>query len=264
MDTFMLPNFADPSVWISLLTLTALEIVLGIDNIIFISILAGKLPEEKQPSTRRLGLILALVFRLILLFFITWLVTLTKPIFYIPFMSDPDGGELGISVKDIILILGGFFLIAKSVSEMFHKLEGKKVDATGKVITYTVSAVVTQIILVDLVFSFDSILTAIGLVKEVSIMVIAIIISMAVMLAFAGPISRYINKHPSLQMLALAFLVLIGFVLIAGGLHQKIDKSTVYVAMAFALVVEMMNIRLRNKNSVPIQLHDSKEVKGSS
>lgn len=256
MDIFA--SMAQPEFWISLLTLTALEIVLGIDNVIFISIISNKLPEVERPKARNLGLLLALVFRLGLLFTISWIITLTKPIFHLGFWPGKDGLPLGISVKDLILMLGGAFLIAKSTNEMFHKLEveTKEHDIKGRT---TLSGVIVQIILVDMVFSFDSILTAVGLVKEVSIMVMAVIISMGVMLAFAGRISNFVNKHPSLQVLALGFLIMIGTMLVAEGFHQKFDKGYLYFAMAFSLVIELVNMRMRKKREKPVQLHGVSE-----
>jgi predicted tellurium resistance membrane protein TerC len=249
-----LANINQPEFWISLLTLTALEVVLGIDNVIFISIISNKLPVEQRPKARNWGLILALIFRLGLLFTISWIITLTKPVFSIGFLSDKDGGPLGISVKDLILMIGGLFLIAKSTNELFHKLEVKTTehDIKGRA---TLSAVIFQIILVDMVFSFDSILTAVGLVKDITVMVLAVLISMIVMLAFAGSISNFVNKHPSLQVLALGFLIMIGTLLVAEGFHQKFDKGYLYFAMAFSLVIELINMRLRKNRQQPIQLH---------
>lgn len=251
MDIFA--NIGQPEFWFSLLTLTALEIVLGIDNVIFISIISNKLPESERPKARNWGLLLALVFRLGLLFTITWIITLTKPLFHLGFWLK-DGQPLGISVKDLILMLGGAFLIAKSTNEMFHKLEveTQEQDIKGRI---TLSGVIVQIILVDMVFSFDSILTAVGLVKEVGIMVLAVIISMGVMLAFAGRISDFVNKHPSLQVLALGFLIMIGTMLVAEGFHQKFDKGYLYFAMAFSLVIELVNMRMRKKRGQPVQLY---------
>ncbi|HOY16390.1 MAG TPA: TerC family protein [Haliscomenobacter sp.] len=252
MDFFA--SMAQPEFWISLLTLTALEIVLGIDNVIFISIVSNKLPLAERPKARNLGLILALFFRLGLLFTITWIITLTKPLFSIDFVRNQLGHPLGISVKDLILMAGGLFLIAKSTNELFHKLEveTQEHDIKGRA---TLSGVIVQIILVDMVFSFDSILTAVGLVKEISVMVMAVIISMVVMLAFAGRISNFVNNHPSLQVLALGFLIMIGTMLVAEGFHQKFDKGYLYFAMAFSLVIELINMRARKKKKQPIQLH---------
>lgn len=247
------PDFADPSVWISLLTLSFLEIVLGVDNIIFISIVASKLREDQQEKARKLGLTLAMFFRIGLLLGITWMIRLTTPLFTIGFIKDHEGLSIGISWKDIILFAGGVFLIAKSTLEIHHKLEQSSQPGTTK--TYSgFRAVIIQIILVDAVFSFDSILTAIGLVENVIIMIIAVVISMLVMIGYSGVITRFINKHPTLQMLALTFLIVIGILLVAESFHQEISKSYIYTAIAFSLTVEMLNMRLR-KNQQPIQLN---------
>ena len=251
------PDFADPSVWISLLTLSFLEIVLGVDNIIFISIVSNKLPESQQPKARSLGLLLAMVFRILLLLTITWIIKLTNPVFTIPFIEE-NGAPIGISWKDIILLLGGIFLITKSTLEIHHKLE-KSATPKNKVVYTAFSAVIFQIVLVDAVFSFDSILTAIGLVDNVIIMIIAVIISMLVMIAFAGAISAFINRNPTLQMLALAFLIVIGIMLIAQGFHQQISKSYIYTAMAFSLFVELLNMRLR-RNVEKVHLNTGESV----
>lgn len=254
------PDFADPSVWISLLTLSFLEIVLGVDNIIFISIVSNKLPESQQPKARSLGLILAMVFRILLLLTITWIIKLTNPVFTIPFIEE-NGAPIGISWKDIILLLGGIFLITKSTLEIHHKLE-KSATPKNKVVYTAFRAVIFQIVLVDAVFSFDSILTAIGLVDNVIIMIIAVIISMLVMIAFAGAISAFINRNPTLQMLALAFLIVIGIMLIAQGFHQQISKSYIYTAMAFSLFVELLNMRLRrNVEKVHLNTGESADEK---
>lgn len=250
-----MPDFGDPAVWISLLTLTFLEIVLGVDNIIFISIVANKLPVHQQAKGRNIGLSLALLMRLALLFTITSMLKLKDPVLTIPFIDDPasPGNSLAMSWKDIILIAGGVFLLVKSTLEIHHKLEKSKLPATNTA-TATFGLVILQIVLVDAVFSVDSILTAIGLVDSIVIMIIAVIISMAVMLAFAGPITRFINQHPALQVLALAFLIAIGIILVANGFHQNISKGYIYTALAFSLVVEMINIRMR-KNKESVQLN---------
>lgn len=255
MLLFEMPNFSDPSIWISLITLTFLEIVLGVDNIIFVSIVANKLPVQQQAKARNIGLGLALLMRLALLFTITWMLKLKDPVITIPFVDDPlnTGNGLAISWKDIILIAGGIFLLIKSTSEIHHKLE-KSTAAAVNAVTATFGAVIFQIVLVDAVFSVDSILTAIGLVDSIVIMIIAVVISMAVMIAFAGPITRFINQHPALQVLALAFLIAIGAVLIANGFHQNINKGYIYTALAFSLFVEMINIRIR-KNRENIKLN---------
>ncbi len=247
------PNIADPAVITALVTLTVLEIILGVDNIIFISIVSNKLPESQQPKARTIGLLLAMVFRIILLFTITWLIGLTKPVFTIGFIKS-EGAPLGISWKDIILIAGGIFLIFKSTLEIHHKLEKAKTPE-AKIAPSAFGAVVLQVVLVDAVFSFDSILTAIGLVDNVWTMVIAVIISMMIMIFFAGSISRFINRHPTLQILALAFLIMIGMLLVAEGFHHEINKSYVYTAIAFSLVVELINMRLR-KNHEPVDLNN--------
>ncbi|MGZ8554159.1 MAG: TerC family protein [Chitinophagaceae bacterium] len=245
----LLPDFTDPSVWISLLTLTFLEIVLGVDNIIFISIISDKLEPSQQRKARNIGLILAMFFRVGLLLTITWIMRLEHPLFTLPFIKS-GGQPIDISWKDLILMAGGIFLIFKSTLEIHSKLE-KPVEADGvakKAVYAGLGSVILQIVLIDAVFSFDSILTAIGLVDEVSIMIIAVIISILIMMAFAGAISKFINKHPTLQMLALSFLIAIGIMLVAEGFHQKIDKSYIYTMIAFSLLVELLNMRLRRKS----------------
>ncbi|MEO7264418.1 MAG: TerC family protein [Ferruginibacter sp.] len=243
---FITPDFANPAIWISLLTLTFLEIVLGIDNVIFISIVAGKLPEEKQRRARNIGLTLAMVFRIGLLLCISWIIGLKDTVFTIPAIEVLTDKSIPLSYKDIILIAGGIFLIAKSTMEIHHKFrnDGKQEFKKGnKVIGF--GAVIFQIVMVDAVFSFDSILTAIGLVENIIIMIIAVIVSIGIMMIFAAPVTKIINAHPTLQMLALSFLVVIGVVLIASGLHQEISKSIIYSCLFFSLVVEMLNIKLR-------------------
>lgn len=249
-----MPDFGNPAIWISLLTLTFLEIVLGVDNIIFISIIANKLPQAQQAKARNIGLTLALLMRVGLLFAITWIMQLKEPVVTVPFIEDPlqAGSNLAISWKDIILIAGGIFLLFKSTLEIHHKLEQseKPVTAGG---TSTFGMVIFQIVLVDAIFSVDSILTAVGLVDNIVIMIIAVVVSMGVMLAFAGPISNFINQHPSLQVLALAFLIAIGIILIANGFHQNFNKGYIYTALAFSLIVELINMRMRrNKESVQL------------
>jgi len=259
------PDFGDPSVWLSLLTLTFLEIILGVDNIIFISIVANKLPESKQQKARYLGLLLAMGFRILLLLTITWIIKLTEPVITFGFIKTDDGTSFGLSWKDIILLSGGIFLIIKSTLEIHHKLENAiKVQSGGDSVYSSVTAVIIQIVLVDAVFSFDSILTAIGLVDNVIVMIIAVIISILVMMAFARAISQFINRHPTLQMLALSFLILIGVLLVAEGFHQKISKSYVYTSIAFSLGVELLNMRLR-KNSDPVKLRAGlpEEIQGN-
>jgi predicted tellurium resistance membrane protein TerC len=230
----------DPQAWISLLTLSVLEIVLGIDNIIFISILAGKLPAAEQPRARSLGLAGAFVSRILLLLSITWVMQLTRPLF----------GLLGrdFSGRDLILLLGGLFLIGKATLEIHHKLEGpdEQTEQAARA-RNTLLATVAQIMVLDIVFSLDSVITAVGMADDVSIMVLANVVALGVMLFAAGSISAFVDKHPTVKMLALAFLVLIGTNLVAEGLGQHIPKGYTYFAMAFSVGVEMLNIRVRRR-----------------
>ncbi len=244
---FDLSIFSSAQTWISLLTLTFMEIVLGIDNIIFISLVAGKLPEAAQPRARTIGLLLALVFRVLLLLSITWVVGLTKPLFTVPIGAE----GFGVTGRSLILIVGGLFLIWKSTTEIHDKFDiadDSEEEQKTKFAKVTMSAIIVQIVLVDIVFSFDSILTAIGLAKEVMIMILAVMLSMAIMLAFAGKVSRFVNNHPTVKMLALAFLIMIGMMLVAEGLGQHVSKGYIYFAMAFSLLVESLNLRLGRKN----------------
>ncbi len=231
--------FLHAEAWIALLTLTFLEIVLGIDNIIFISISTGRLPKSQQPRVRTIGMMLALVFRIALLVSITWIIKLTTPLFTI-------AGN-AFSIRDVILLAGGIFLIWKSVTEIHQKTlaEHHELHMKKKV---TPASVIIQIILLDLVFSFDSILTAIGLSKQLLIMIMAIIIAMIVMISFAGAISKFINNNPTLQILALAFLILIGFTLSMEAFHKEIPKGYVYVAVLFSFSVELINLRVKRKS----------------
>lgn len=253
----VIPDFGDPAVWLSLLTLTFLEIVLGVDNIIFISIISDKLSPERQKKARTIGLMLAMIFRVLLLLTITYIMRLKEPLFNLPFIKD-EGQPIAISWKDLILMAGGLFLIVKSTLEIHTKLEKPVVSQDSKPVYAAMSAVILQIVLIDAVFSFDSILTAIGLVDEVMIMIIAVIISIIIMIAFAGPISHFINRNPTLQMLALAFLIAIGIMLVAEGFHQKISKSYIYTMIAFSLVVELLNMRIRKKTE-SIRLSTNRE-----
>jgi len=232
--------------WIALITLTVLEIVLGIDNIVFISILAGKLRREDRERARKLGLSLAMFIRIGLLLSITWVMGLTTPIFTI-------GKE--ISGRDLILIVGGLFLIAKSTHEIHEKLEGEEGAASAKVAA-SFTAVIIQILLLDIVFSLDSVITAVGMAEQVSIMILAVVIAVGVMLVSAGPISAFVEKHPTVKMLALSFLLLIGVSLIGEGLDQHIPKGYIYFAMGFSIFVEMINLRVRKKVE-PVHLHQS-------
>lgn len=226
---------------ISLLSLTLMEIVLGIDNIIFISILCNRLPENEQEKARRLGLVLALLMRIALLFAVSWLVGLTAPLFTV--------FDFSLTSRDLILMLGGLFLIYKSTTEIHHKLEGEEDTAGEKKKLSTFSAVIMQIILLDIVFSFDSILTAVGLVDNIWIMVVAVVISMGIMLVAAKSISDFIQKHPTVKMLALSFLLLIGVLLFIEGFHVHVPKGYIYFAIFFSLLVEVLNLRMKkNKN----------------
>ncbi|MBF6611395.1 MAG: TerC family protein [Chryseobacterium sp.] len=246
------PNFANPQIWVSLLTLTFLEIVLGVDNIIFISIISDKLPKEKQRFARNLGLAFAMIFRIILLLMISWIIGLKEPVLTLDWLEEPGSDlPLQLSWKDIILLAGGIFLIGKSTLEIHHKMQVDQVEKTKKpsAASSLMFMVIFQIILIDMVFSLDSILTAIGLVDNVMLMIIAVVVSIAIMMVFAGPISRVINKHPSLQILALAFLVVIGVMLVAEGIHQHVSKNIIYSCLAFSLAVEFLNIRIRSKAS---------------
>lgn len=249
---FVIPDFGDPGVWVSLLTLCFLEIVLGIDNIIFISIVAGKLPEKQQRRARNIGLSLAMIFRIALLLSINWIIGMKDPVITIGWLKN----DLSLSIKDIILIAGGLFLIVKSTLEIHHKLQEQQNRSKNTKAPIKFGSVILQIVLVDAVFSFDSILTAVGLVDYVLIMIIAVIISIAVMMLFAGPVLRIINKQPTLQMLALTFLVVIGVVLIAGGFHQEVSKSIIYSCLGFSLIVELLNIRLRSRQNIKLNNTD--------
>ena len=240
-----MPWLTDPQIWISFLTLTVLEIVLGIDNIIFISILAGKLPAEQQGKARTVGLMLALVTRVLLLCSIFWLTKLTSELFAV-------FGH-GVSGKDLVMLSGGLFLIWKSVHEIHGNLEGEDHGkAGGRQLKF--AAVIAQIVVIDIVFSLDSVITAVGLVKEIGVMIAAVMAAMIVMLAASGAISGFVNKHPTIKMLALSFLLLVGVVLIGDGLGQHVEKGYIYFAMAFSFAVEMLNIKMRGKRSKPVEL----------
>ncbi|HWT72676.1 MAG TPA: TerC family protein [Oxalicibacterium sp.] len=242
----MLELLADPHAWMALITLTALELVLGIDNIIFISILVDKLPEEQREFARKLGLFIAMFMRIGLLMVLAWIVGLVEPLFTI----------LGrdISGRDLILIAGGLFLIWKSTAEIHQSLEGEE-GHTSSTVKATFTAVILQIMVIDMVFSLDSIITAVGMVDHIAVMVAAVILSVGMMMMFAGPIGRFVSNHPTIKILALAFLVAIGVVLIADGFGHHIPKGYIYTAMGFALVVELINIRMRAKTSRPVHLH---------
>lgn len=235
----------EPQYLIALLTLTVLEIVLGIDNIIFISILAGKLPVEKRKKARIIGLALAMITRIALLFSLTWIMRLTNPLFNI--LSQE------ISWRDLILIFGGLFLLAKSTHEIHDKLEGEEGKASIKIIP-SFNAVIIQIILLDIIFSLDSVITAVGMVDKLMVMVIAVVIAVIFMMWFSGKISDFVEDHPTIKMLALSFLLLIGVTLITEGFDQHIPKGYIYFAMAFSVFVEMLNLKLRSRLSKPVEL----------
>lgn len=233
---------------ISLLTLSALEIVLGIDNIIFISIVAGKLPDKaQQRKARTIGLMLALIMRVALLFSITWVIGLKEPLFYI--------NEFGATGRDLILFAGGIFLLIKTTLEIHNKVEGVEEEVGVEAKRNALNAVITQIVLIDIVFSFDSILTAIGLVSNILVMIIAVIIAMVIMLIFAEKVSDFINRNPTIKILALAFLLMIGMVLILDAFHVHVPKEYVYVSMAFSLLVEGLNMRMRKKSEKRKTVH---------
>ena len=272
----MIELLSSSSAWIALLTLTFLEIILGIDNIVFLSIVAGKLPETEQPKARKIGLLLAMAFRIILLFGITWVLGLQKSIF------DIDLGFFSahITGQSIIIFAGGLFLLYKSVSEIHHKVEGEEDSESGKA-SNTLTAAIVQIAVLNLVFSFDSILTAVGLISmkplneggfgydgALAIMILAIIISISIMMVFAGPVSKFVNQHPTIQILGLSFLILIGVMLIAEGSHLAhfrfgndsevgiIPKGYLYFSIFFSLFVEFLNLRMK-KSKNPVQLHNN-------
>jgi predicted tellurium resistance membrane protein TerC len=237
---------ADPQMWVAFLTLLALEIVLGIDNIIFISILSGKLPAEQQARARYLGLGLAMFMRILLLFSLSWVIGLTAPLFTVL------GQE--ISGRDLILILGGLFLIGKSTFEIHESLEGEQGHASAKV-TATFASVLIQILMLDVVFSLDSVITAVGMVQHLGVMVSAVVVSIAFMMFFAAPVGNFVARHPTVKMLALSFLMLIGLTLVIEGFEYHIPKGYIYFAMGFSVFVEMVNLRLRRKTD-PVDLHE--------
>ena len=237
----------DPQVWIAFATLTALELVLGIDNIVFISILAGKLPVEQQKKARLIGLGLAMFMRVGLLFSLSWIIGLTAPLFTV------IGQE--ISGRDLVLIAGGLFLIAKSTHEIHSKLEGDEGTGSARVKSSFVSVIV-QILLLDIVFSLDSVITAVGMVSEIWIMIAAVVVAVLFMMAFASPISNFVDRHPTVKMLALSFLLLIGVTLLAESFDRHIPKGYIYFAMAFSVFVEMLNLRLRKSHAAPVKLRE--------
>ena len=275
MYLLSMPDFTSGAFWISLLTLTFLEIVLGVDNIIFLSIISAKLPAAEQPKARNIGLILAMLLRIILLFGITWIIGMKEPLFYVnlPWLeSHETGGEHTppfLNGQGLILLLGGIFLLYKATSEIHHKLEGEDNDPKVKSGKTALNQVILQIALINIVFSFDSILTAVGIANGIpnslEVMIIAVILSVLVMMLFSGPVSGFVNNHPTVQMLGLSFLILIGFSLIAEAAHlghfidAAVPKGYLYFAIFFSLFTEMLNIRMR-KARKPVQLHGYSET----
>lgn len=251
---------SNPEVWVSLLTLTMLEIVLGIDNIVFISILAGKLPEHQQKKARQVGLALAMITRVLLLLSLSWIMKLTSPLFNIADwvgITDAEWlGKLAISGRDLILIVGGLFLIYKSTHEIHNKLEGEVEDET-KVKVHSYAGTIVQILILDIVFSLDSVITAVGMADHIEIMVAAVIIAVIIMMLSASAISNFVNQHPTVKMLALSFLLLIGVSLLAEGLDQHIPKGYIYFAMAFSVLVEMLNLKMNKKSTDFVQLRNT-------
>jgi predicted tellurium resistance membrane protein TerC len=243
----MLELLADPKAWIAVGTLTALELVLGIDNVIFIAILVDKLPQAQREPARRIGLAMAMIMRIALLLVLAWIIGLTAPLFSVL------GQE--ISGRDLVLIGGGLFLLWKSVGEIHQLLEGEE-GARSTSVRARFAAVIVQVMLIDMVFSLDSIITAVGMVDELAVMVAAVIASVALMMLYAGPIGRFVSAHPTLKMLALAFLVVIGVALVAQGFDREVPKGYIYFAMAFSVVVEMLNLRLRKRAARPVHLHE--------
>ena len=238
---------ADPQAWIALGTLTVLEIVLGIDNVVFISILAAKLPPDQQAKARRIGLLLAMAMRIGLLFSLAWIMRLTEPLFAV------FGHE--ISGRDLILIVGGVFLLAKCTHEIHQKMEGDEGRSSDRV-RPSFGSVLVQVLLLDIVFSLDSVITAVGMADQIAVMIIAVVIAVGFMMIFAGPISRFVEKHPTVKILALSFLLLIGATLIAEGFNQHISKGYIYFAMAFSVFIEFLNQRLRKSKTPPVRLHE--------
>jgi predicted tellurium resistance membrane protein TerC len=238
----------DPQTWIAFLTLASLELVLGVDNVVFISILAGKLRAEQQVRARRLGLALAVISRVLLLFSLTWIATLTEPLFSV--------GTFHVTGRDIIMLLGGLFLIGKSTYEIHEKLEGVEGHASSRVYP-SFASVIVQVLLLEVVFALDSVITAVGMANELAIMVAAVIVAAIVMIIASGPIAGFVDRHPTVKVLALSFLLLIGFTLVVDGFHQHIPKGYIYFAMFFSVFVELLNMRLRKVSAEPVKLHEA-------
>ena len=241
----------DPQVWLAFATLTALEIVLGIDNIIFISILVGRLPENQRARGRTIGLALAMVTRILLLLSITWVMGLSADLFSIMGM--------GVSGRDLILIGGGLFLLAKSTMEIHHSLEGEEKDEHNVAVRATFLSVITQIAIIDIVFSLDSVITAVGMAEHVEVMIAAVVIAVLMMMFLAGPISNFVDRHPTIKMLALSFLILVGVALIGEGFGLHIPKGYIYFAMAFSVMVEVLNLQMRKRAAAPVKLRKTME-----
>lgn len=263
MFLIAMPDFTSGEVWVSLLTLTFLEIVLGVDNIIFLSIISSKLPEKDQPKARNIGLILAMLLRILLLFGLTWIIGMKESLLDINFA----GIHGAVTGQGLILFLGGLFLLYKATTEIHHKLESpiEADDPGGKKGKAALNAVILQITLINVVFSFDSILTAVGIANDLVVMIVAVVLSVLVMMLFSGPVSKFVNEHPTVQMLGLSFLILIGVSLIAEAAHighfteSSVPKGYLYFAIFFSLFVEMLNIRMR-KTQKPVQLHGYAET----
>lgn len=241
---------SQPEAWVALVTLVILELVLGVDNVIFISILASKLPMEDRDRARMTGIAMAVITRVLLLLSLSWIISLEEPFFTLPLVN------IGISGHDLILLAGGLFLLWKSVREIHDKLEGVEGHASSKVHA-SFSSVIIQIMLLDIVFSLDSVITAVGMANELMIMIIAVIAAAGVMIFASGPIGHFVEEHPTIKMLALSFLLLIGFTLIVEGLHQHIPKGYIYFAMGFSILVELLNLRIRNKSTPPVNLREA-------
>jgi predicted tellurium resistance membrane protein TerC len=243
----MIELLTDPAAWAAYLTLTALELVLGIDNIIFIAILTDRLPQERRALARRIGLGLAMFMRIGLLLVLAWIIGLTRPLFTVLAQE--------ISGRDLILLAGGLFLLWKSTMEIHQLMEGEE-GKSSTTAPATFGGVIFQVIILDVVFSLDSIITAVGMVDEIEIMIAAVVTSVALMMVFAGPVARFVSQHPTIKMLALSFLFMIGMVLIADGLGHHVPKGYIYFALVFSLTVEMLNLRLRKKRGLPVRLHE--------
>lgn len=249
MEWFNFDWVSQPESWVALITLVVLELVLGVDNVIFISILAGKLPMEQRDRARMTGIAMAVITRILLLLSLSWIISLEEPLFNLPLMN------IGISGHDLILIAGGLFLLWKSVNEIHDKLEGVEGYASSRVYA-SFWSVIVQIMLLDIVFSLDSVITAVGMVDILMIMIIAVIVAAGVMIFASGPIGHFVEEHPTVKMLALAFLLLIGFTLIVEGVHYDIPKGYVYFAMGFSIFVELLNLRLRARAAEPVNLRE--------